>query len=200
MSLARQMIVGIRPGNETSPDLISTFSFPYIVDGNGEGKVFSCAHIPCTKGTAINNLQEGVMMGTSGADSTIFGFLEDHTSDDTEAILATAITARVDPSLDEVNLSDTKKFLTISFPGVDPFEEGLEVYYATDELSPNKDSVSWKSFVYNTGEGRAFFIDAYGRWIHFRIEDSTTIVGEEVVSSYSLTYYNLFMRRKYGAS
>lgn len=201
MSLARQMIIGIRPSDTPEEtDIISTFSFPYVVDGNGDGQVFSCAHVPATKGTAINNLQEGVMMGTNACDATVFAFREDITTDDTESILATAITARIDPSLEDASLSDTKKFLCISFPSADPLEEGLEVTYATDELAPHKDSVNWKSFVYNTGEGRAFFIDAYGRWIHFRIEDSTMVVGEEVFSSYNLTYYNLFIRRKYGSS
>lgn len=181
-------------------ETISTFSFPYVVDGNGDGHIFSCAHVPLTKGTTINNLQEGVIIGTNGRNLTAFCFREDKTSDDSSPIRATAITNRVDPTLAEAGISDTKRFTSLTFPSVDPIEKGIELFYATDVLEPHKDSVAWQPFVYTTGEGRVFFVDARGRWAHLRIEDSTTIVGEEVFSSYSLTYYNLFIRRKYGTT
>lgn len=195
MGSVRQIVFGVLPDGKSH----ATYSWPWIVDGNDDGILITCACAPLERTTVYRMVQDQIVLGTTEIGYTIRTFAKEYGYDAGELIQREFITNRIDPSLLERDgFSDAKRFLKIGFLDTDPYDSGMVLYYCKDCPDPIKDSPDWEAIYHSDGKSRNTFPHGLARWINIRGVDTGLNYNIPVFGSFIISYYRLYNRDKEG--
>lgn len=200
MAVVRQLVLMIDPSPlENGVRLCNSLSFDkWVEDGNSDSKAITCAYVPDTKGQYISVGQESLFLGmTEEAGATIQTLRNDLTVDDGEGIQTAALTNRIDPTMLEAGLSGVKRFQSVEFVGVNPYDFDQTVSTYNEVLEPHLDGGTLKPLYRNSGQSRAEIPNGVAGWVHFYIS-GTPMTNRTVFNGFVLNYYDLEGRDRQG--
>lgn len=193
MAITRQFCFGVDPYT-ADYSIINSYAWASVPDNNSDQKSISCAYVPRTKGTSINPLQDTVILGTVGASLTLNAFRSDLAQDNGSNITATIITGRIDPTRVDAKEPDKKRFVSLEFPGVNPFRLGLSIYFCKEVEDPLAGGVTWIPLTFQSTDVRTFFPSGLARWIHLMFVDATALSMRAIFGGFRVYYYSLASR------
>jgi hypothetical protein len=194
MAIARQMVFGIAPTQGAF--LPVTYSWPLVADGNSSQAYLSCAYAPRGSGTGLRPLQDTLLLGTVNAAATMHTFDTKLSKDGSTSYKSVAITQRIDPTRVTDGVSDTKRFTSLQFVGVNPFDKGAKVSVCYEQVDPTTNAANWTDLQVSSGDTKASVPSGVARWLNVKIEDDTDDCLHPTFSGFMVYFYRLFSREK----
>lgn len=187
--ITRQFCFGINPDTGEA----NLYEWTDVPDGNSTGKAFTCGVVPPSKGAGINAFQETVFLGTSsGVGKTLQAFVDGVAMDGSQAIVATAITHRIDPDAREDGptgkATTIKRYESIQWAGKNPAENGAVVSYAKNADPVNDASVTWTPLAGDSDDSLVTFNKGLAQWMNLKITDSTTNINTVILPPFGVNY------------
>lgn len=195
MGITRQIIFGIAPKDGAA----FTLSYAAIPDGNADGKAFSCALSPSTRGAGISLSQTTLFLGTVGANLTFQTLRYDKGMDQATAITGTFVTNRIDPDSrpdsQKGRARTTKRYRKVTTAGFEPSRVGLTLTHAKD-LDPILDSstITYSAFEGGTDDSQLEFPEGVAEFVHLKGTESGNNSGEIILSNFDVEYYTVGRR------
>jgi len=194
MAIARQRVFSMSV-DEDRVNVGGFYTWNQIVDGNSTGSVFSCAFCPSGKASNISMIQSRVFLGTMSSNVMLQTFHEGKTLDGEEEVDAYMISNMIAPSgKDPDEAFELCRFINLEMTNINALSKGVVVEYSIEAESPHLVSPMWEAMHYDTGNNRAFFPRAVGRWIHLKITDESGLANKDAWGAFTIGYYPLGTR------
>jgi hypothetical protein len=140
--------------------------------------------------------QDGMFIGTMGADKTVHALRKDQVQDEAVDFTAEIITNRIDPTFKLGAQPDNKVFYYLDFLRVNPYDQSAVVYYTADVDDPTDSTVQWTEMFYNEEDKRVYFPEdeCIARWVHLRVLNTLGDGDKEFFGPFNLGFERLGSR------
>lgn len=164
-------------------------------DGNADSKGITCAHMPRTKGAALNVLQEQLLIGGLDLGEMWRTLIADQTKDDSTDFTATGVLNNAQPEELANTAPATIRCVKVEFPRCNPLaNSGMTVDFVLDEEKPET-STNWQKLDTLPGSNIAGIPSGIARHISLRVRDTGSGKNTQVVfDSFVLHFYQLQTR------